>query len=153
MTRKSRNIHHRHPPHYSSYGASSVCLAIGTSEKTNVEPSFDQHVSQIELCRSTALGCNAESSSMLFPTSSAVNEVFSSRHPLTAARSHESTPKPLQVKAARPQFSIWSVAEDAKSKANALSEEAQKEIQKARFVHFGVNLWRSAPEVLDVKGS
>ncbi len=67
---------------------------------------------------------------MLFPTS-AINEVFSCRHPLTAARSQEPTPKPLQTKTARPQFSIWSVTEDAKSKANALSEEAQREIKKA----------------------
>ncbi len=67
---------------------------------------------------------------MLFPTS-AINEVFSCRHPLTVAGSHEPTPKPLQTKTARPQFSIWSVTEDAKSKANALSEEAQREIKKA----------------------
>ncbi len=68
---------------------------------------------------------------MLFPTSSAINEVFSCRHPLTAAKSQEPNPKPLQTKSARTQFSIWSVAEDAKSKANMLSAEAQREIQKA----------------------
>ena len=68
---------------------------------------------------------------MLFPNSSAINLVFSGRHPLTAARSQESTPKPLPIKIASYQFPIWSVAEDAKSKANALSEEAQREIQKA----------------------
>lgn len=68
---------------------------------------------------------------MLFPTSSDINEVFSCRHPLTTTRSQESTPKSSQIKTARPQFSIWSVTEDAKSKANALSEEAQREIKKA----------------------
>lgn len=78
------------------------------------------------------MGCNAESSRfiMLFP-SSAINQVFSCRHPLAAAKSQESTSKPLQIENARPQFSIWSVTEDAKSKANALSQEAQREIQKA----------------------
>ena len=67
---------------------------------------------------------------MLFPTLTAMNEVFSSRHPSTASRSQESTPKSLQSRNA-PYFPIWSVAEDAKSKANALSEEAQRELQKA----------------------
>ena len=68
---------------------------------------------------------------MLFPNSSVVNQVFSCRHPLTATRSQEAIPKPLHSSTAEPQFSIWSVAEDAKSKANALSAEAQREIQKA----------------------
>ena len=69
---------------------------------------------------------------MFFPSSSAINVVFSSRHPLTAARSQESpTLKPLQTKNTEPKFSIWSVAEDAQSKANVLSEEAQREIKKA----------------------
>ena len=68
---------------------------------------------------------------MLLPSSSTVNQVFSCRHPLTAAKSQESTPKPVHLRPTRPQFSIWSVAEDAKSKANALSAEAQREIQKA----------------------
>ena len=68
---------------------------------------------------------------MLLPNPSTINQVFSCRHPPTAAKSQESTPKPLQSRPARPQFSIWSVAEDAKSKANALSAEAQRELQKA----------------------
>ncbi|KAM0804062.1 putative mitochondrial phosphate carrier protein [Usnea florida] len=69
---------------------------------------------------------------MLFPSSGAINVVFSSRHPLTAARSHESpSPKPLQAKDHGPKFSIWSVAEEAQSKANLLSEEAQREIKRA----------------------
>ena len=78
-------------------------------------------------------GCETESSIyiMLFPNSSAINEVFSRRHPLTAARPQELTSKCSQVKLSTSQFSIWSVAEDAKSKASALSEEAQKELQKA----------------------
>lgn len=80
----------------------------------------------------TSVDRNAESSSfiMVFP-SSAINEVFFCRHPLTAAGSQESASKPLQIKPARPQFSIWSVAEDARSKANVLSQEARREIQKA----------------------
>ena len=68
---------------------------------------------------------------MIFPTSGTISEVFSNRHPLTAARSQELTPKPSQIKIARSQFSVWSVTEDAKSKVNALSEEAQREIKKA----------------------
>ena len=68
---------------------------------------------------------------MLLPSSSTVNQVFSCRHPLTAARPQDSISKPLQSNHATPQFSIWSVAEDAKSKANALSAEAQRELQKA----------------------
>lgn len=68
---------------------------------------------------------------MLFPTSTAINEVFSSRHPLTAARSQEPTSKSLKTKNARPQFAIRSVTEDAKSSVNTLSEEAQREIKKA----------------------
>ena len=78
------------------------------------------------------MGCNAESSrrTMLFPASS-INEVFSCRHPLTAIRSQEPNPRSLRVETARPQFPVWSVTEDAKSKANALSEEAQREIKRA----------------------
>ena len=69
---------------------------------------------------------------MLSPSLGAINVVFSSRHPLTAARSQKSpTPKPLQAESDGPKFSIWSVAEDAQSKANVLSEEAQREIKKA----------------------
>ena len=65
---------------------------------------------------------------MLFPPLSAVNEVFS---PLTPAKSQELAPKSLHTQSTSPKFSVWSVVEDAKSKANVLSEEAQREIQKA----------------------
>lgn len=68
---------------------------------------------------------------MLFPTQNSLSEVFSCRHPLTAAKPRTTTPEPLQTRTAKTQFSIWSVTEDAKSKANALSEEAQREIKKA----------------------
>ena len=69
---------------------------------------------------------------MLFPSSGVINVVFSSRHPLTTARTHESpTPRPLQAKNNEPKFSIWSVAEDTQSKVNVLSKEAQREIKKA----------------------
>ena len=60
---------------------------------------------------------------ILYPTQGALNDVFSSRHPLTRPESQ----KPLR----KPRFTAWSVAEDAKSKASALSEKAQQEISQA----------------------
>lgn len=60
---------------------------------------------------------------IFFPTQGALNEVFTSRHPL-------SRPKPTQS-LPRPKFSAWSVAEDAKNNAGALSEKAQAEIKQA----------------------
>ena len=60
---------------------------------------------------------------MLFPTQSALNEAFSSPPPFSSPRAKKPT--------SAPNFSVWSVAEDAKSKAGALSSEAAKEIQKA----------------------
>jgi len=60
---------------------------------------------------------------LLYPTQSALNDVFSPHHPLTVARPKQPLPKP--------DFSAWSVAEDAKNKATQLSNEATKEIQKA----------------------
>lgn len=57
------------------------------------------------------------------PSEDALNKTFSTRHVF-----QQSTPEPKYPK---PDFSIWNVAEDAKSKANALSKEAQAEIMKA----------------------
>lgn len=68
---------------------------------------------------------------MLFPTQSNINDVFSCTNPLTAARSQTPISEPLQTRTAKPQFSVWSVTEDAKNKANTLSQEAQREIKKA----------------------
>ena len=73
----------------------------------------------------------APSFTMLFPTQCSLNEVFSCRHPATAARPQAPASQPLHTRNAKPQFSIWSVSEDAKGKVNALSEEAQREIKKA----------------------
>lgn len=61
----------------------------------------------------------------LFPTQ-ALNEVFSSRHVF-----RQPEPEPLRRSLPKPDFSIWNIAEDAKSKANALSKEAKAEISKA----------------------
>ena len=62
----------------------------------------------------------------LFPSHKALNEIFSSpqvsRHP---------EPEPQRSKIPKPTFSVWSVAEDARSKATALSAEAKAEISKA----------------------
>ena len=68
---------------------------------------------------------------MLLPTQSSLSEVFSCIHPLTAAKPRTPTPEPTQTRTSKSQFFIWSVTEDAKSKANTLSEEAQREIKKA----------------------
>lgn len=59
----------------------------------------------------------------LYPTQGSLNDVFSSKHPLTRPEPQ----KPL----GKPRFTAWSVAEDAKSKASALSEKAQQEISQA----------------------
>lgn len=59
----------------------------------------------------------------LYPTQIALNELFSSQHPFASVQPKQPLPKP--------DFSAWSVAEDAKTKANQLSNEAVKEIQKA----------------------
>lgn len=60
---------------------------------------------------------------ILYPIQGALNDVFSSRHPLTRPEPQ----KPLR----KPRFTALSVAEDAKSKASALSEKAQQEIREA----------------------
>ena len=63
---------------------------------------------------------------VLYPTQSALNEVFSTRSPL-----RKITPEPSHRQSPKPNFSIWNVAEDAKSKASALSQEAKAELSKA----------------------
>ena len=61
---------------------------------------------------------------ILFPSQTALNEAFLNNYPY---RTSQSTPKPRP----KPDYSIWSVTEDAKSKANALSHEAAAELSKA----------------------
>ncbi len=63
---------------------------------------------------------------VLFPSQSALNEAFSSRHVL-----RQPVSDPSHRKHPKPDFSIWNVSEDVKSKANALSAEAKAEISKA----------------------
>lgn len=63
---------------------------------------------------------------VLFPSQSALNEAFPSRHGLL-----QPAPETPHQKLPRPNFSIWSVAEDAKSTARSLSAEAKAEISKA----------------------
>ena len=62
----------------------------------------------------------------LFPAQAALNEAFSSRHVF-----RQPVPEPAHQILPKPNYSIWSVAEDAKSKANALSAEAKAELSKA----------------------
>lgn len=57
------------------------------------------------------------------PSQSALNQAFSTRHVFD-----QPAPEP---KHPTPDFSIWNVAEDIKSKANVLSKEAQAEMSKA----------------------
>ncbi len=57
------------------------------------------------------------------PSQSALNQAFSTRHIFNQ-------PAP-ELKRPEPDFSIWNVAEDVKSKANVLSKEAQAEVSKA----------------------
>jgi len=57
------------------------------------------------------------------PSQSALSQAFSTRYVF-----HQPVPESKHTK---PDFTIWNVAEDAKSKANVLSKEAQAEILKA----------------------
>lgn len=63
---------------------------------------------------------------VLFPSQNALSEAFTTRHVF-----RQPAPEPPRNGLLKPDFSIWSTAENAKSKANALSEEAKKEISKA----------------------
>lgn len=67
----------------------------------------------------------------LFPTTGVLGDVFS---PQLAYTKHLSNPKPKQDLLHPPKhtrFPAWSAVDDMKTKAGALSNEAQKEISKA----------------------
>ena len=63
---------------------------------------------------------------VLYPSQSALNEVFSTR-----TQFRRTAPEPSRRPNSKPNFSIWNVAEDAKKKAGALSAEAKAELSKA----------------------
>ena len=62
---------------------------------------------------------------VLFPSQIALNEAFSYKYPF------QPNPEPQRKSLPKPDFSVRSVTEDAKSKASALSQEAKAEITKA----------------------
>lgn len=57
------------------------------------------------------------------PSQSALDQAFSTRHVFNEPATESKHPKP--------EFSIWNVTEDVKSKAKVLSKEAQAELSKA----------------------
>lgn len=61
---------------------------------------------------------------LLFPTQSALCDVFAPQHPLTR-------PKAQPKQAPRSLFPAWSAVEDVKDKAGKLSEKAMEEYEKA----------------------
>jgi len=67
---------------------------------------------------------------LLFPTQSTLHDVFHSSVPIGRAKTpleHQRTP----LQARSELYPTWSVVDDAKKKANALSTEAAKELDKA----------------------
>lgn len=120
------------PSASSLFGAFNIPFAIGNPPKLpffypvyNTKPNF--RISNAKSRQRTPIGVMPVS----YPTQGALNDVFSTRHPLTRQQP-SSLPKEQPLSnAPRPRFMAWSAAEDIKSKASALSDEAQKELQKA----------------------
>ncbi|KAL9035376.1 MAG: hypothetical protein Q9214_006610 [Letrouitia sp. 1 TL-2023] len=70
--------------------------------------------------------------STLFPTQGVLRDVFSAQTPLSMSIAKRSKAQQRQARSSlHDPFSVWSAVDDAKTKAGALSEEAQKEIAKA----------------------
>jgi solute carrier family 25 phosphate transporter 3 len=74
---------------------------------------------------------------LLFPTQGTLHEIFHpaipfGRHPETPAKpAPAAAPKRTPLQARSELYTAWSVIDDAKNKANALSAEATKELEKA----------------------
>ena len=66
----------------------------------------------------------------LFPAQGILHDAFSSKSPLTRPSSPE-TKTVQSSRSVKDLFPTWSAVDDVKNKAGALSEEAQKEYQKA----------------------
>jgi solute carrier family 25 phosphate transporter 3 len=67
---------------------------------------------------------------LLFPTQGALHDVFYSSLPVSKPQPRAETPRtPRQARSEL--YPAWSVVDDAKNKANALSAEATKEFEKA----------------------
>lgn len=70
--------------------------------------------------------------STLFPTQGVLRDVFAAQTPLSMSIAKRSKAQQRQTRSSlHDPFSVWSAVDDAKTKAGALSEEAQKEIAKA----------------------
>ncbi|KAL9612589.1 MAG: hypothetical protein Q9167_002840 [Letrouitia subvulpina] len=70
--------------------------------------------------------------STLFPTQGVLRDVFLAQTPLSISIAKKSKAQQRQARSSlHDPFSVWSAVDDAKTKAGALSEEAQKEIAKA----------------------
>lgn len=65
---------------------------------------------------------------LLFPTQGTLSDAFS---PLPFGRSPEPDEQQSLHESQRDRYPAWSTAEDLKSKAGTLSEEAQTELKKA----------------------
>jgi hypothetical protein len=70
---------------------------------------------------------------LLFPSQDTLHNVFNPSVPLGCRKAPASlpTPKRTPLQARTELFPTWSVVDDAKKKANALSAEATKEFEKA----------------------
>jgi solute carrier family 25 phosphate transporter 3 len=66
-----------------------------------------------------------------FPTGSALHTSFSSSNPLTVLQLKSQQPPRTKYQARSELYGAWSVADDAKAKANQLSDKAVKEFDKA----------------------
>jgi solute carrier family 25 phosphate transporter 3 len=72
----------------------------------------------------------------LFPSQGTLHGVFPQaipfgRHPESPKKQPEISRKPTPLQARPELYTAWSVVDDAKDKANALSAEAAKEFEKA----------------------
>jgi solute carrier family 25 phosphate transporter 3 len=67
---------------------------------------------------------------ILFPTGDALKNAFLSSNSLTVNRSQVTEPPRTKYQARSELYSVWSVADDAKKKANQLSDAAVKEFEK-----------------------
>lgn len=67
---------------------------------------------------------------LLFPTQATLHDLFAQKSPACQVKSDLSTLK-SSYEARTDRYSAWSAVDDVKSRAGSLSNEAQKEIQKA----------------------
>ena len=68
--------------------------------------------------------------SLLFPTQSTLQDVFATQSPLHQRCIKPQSPQ-ISQRTRKDLFPAWSAVDDVKSKAGQLSNEAQREIQRA----------------------